>query len=73
MSRSDGLGQWDRDGLSSWNNIWVGQFGRIGHSQLEGGGRASDIVMLGPVGKLVELVVQSGGKGQCMGPLIRMI
>ena len=60
-----GLGQWDGDSLSSWN-MWVRQLERIGHSQLEWINRASEIVVLGPVGEIGRTDVQSG-QGQWVG------
>ena len=45
-----GLGQWVGVSLSSWN-MWVSQLERIGNTQLEGINRASEIVVLCPVGR----------------------
>ena len=39
------------DSSSSWN-MWVNQLQRIGHNQLEGINRASEIVVIFPVGEI---------------------
>ena len=46
-----GLGQCDGDSSSSWN-MWVNQLQRIEHNQLEGIHKASQIVVIGPVGDI---------------------
>ena len=46
-----GLGQCHGDSSSSWN-MWVNQLQRIGHNQIEGLNKASEIVVIGPVGEI---------------------
>ena len=58
-----GFGQCDGDSSFSWN-MWVNELQSIGHNQLEGINKASEIVVIGPVGE----IARTDGT-ECAGPV----